>query len=315
MSSDLYVVFDAELTDVAQAIREKGGTTDELVFPEGFINAIHNISGGGAGVSVITAASASELPVTANQFTIALITETPISNVYIQSTIPEFTNNGDIIMLTSKAERYINLFESGGNFEVGVCGAYISNTGVWDFVDTYIFIDGAWVFLWSAQLYFNNNEYENYTGGWTSMGKKSTSDTSASSKNTPIIVKNYEGNKIKCSMGGAVTEGGIFYLTNPIDLTPYKTLVFEGTFQCSGVAPRNLTAAVWSSIGTYYESNKLVSKYVEDGTEATLLELDISSIDKTAYIGFGITGTLSSYAFGGVSSVIIERAYLVPKEM
>jgi hypothetical protein len=314
MSSDLYVVFDAELTDVAQAIREKGGTTEELVFPEGFINAIHNISGG-AGVSVITAASASELPETANQFTIALITETPISNVYIQSTIPEFTNNGDIIMLTSKAERYINLFESGGNFEVGVCGAYISNTGVWDFVDTYIFIDGAWVFLWSAQLYYNNNEYESYTGGWISEGKKSTSDTGASATTKPTIIKNYEGTKIRTSMGGSVAQGGIFYLSQPIDLTPYKTIVFEGVFQCSGAASRNLTAAVWSSIGSYYEANKLAFKYVPEGTEVNLIEIDVTTIDRTGYIGFGLTGTTASNKFGGVTSVTLEKAYLIPKEM
>ena len=40
-------VEDTSLTAVADAIRTKGGTTDPLVFPDGFVSAIGNISGGG----------------------------------------------------------------------------------------------------------------------------------------------------------------------------------------------------------------------------------------------------------------------------
>ena len=39
-------VEDTSLTAVADAIRTKGGTTDPLVFPDGFVDAIGNISGG-----------------------------------------------------------------------------------------------------------------------------------------------------------------------------------------------------------------------------------------------------------------------------
>ena len=38
---------DADLTSVADAIREKGGTSERLAFPSGFVSAIGNISGGG----------------------------------------------------------------------------------------------------------------------------------------------------------------------------------------------------------------------------------------------------------------------------
>lgn len=44
-----YLVTDADLTSVADAIRTKGGTSASLTFPSGFITAIQNIpSGGGA---------------------------------------------------------------------------------------------------------------------------------------------------------------------------------------------------------------------------------------------------------------------------
>ena len=42
-----YIVKDTELTSIANAIRTAGGTSSLLTFPNGFINAVNNISGGG----------------------------------------------------------------------------------------------------------------------------------------------------------------------------------------------------------------------------------------------------------------------------
>lgn len=42
-----YIVKDTELTSVANSIRTAGGTSSLLTFPNGFISAINNISGGG----------------------------------------------------------------------------------------------------------------------------------------------------------------------------------------------------------------------------------------------------------------------------
>ena len=41
-----YLTTDTELTSIANAIRTKGGTSDTLSYPTGFINAINNISTG-----------------------------------------------------------------------------------------------------------------------------------------------------------------------------------------------------------------------------------------------------------------------------
>lgn len=42
-----YVVNSADLISIAEAIREKGGTSEALVFPDGFISAIQDIQGSG----------------------------------------------------------------------------------------------------------------------------------------------------------------------------------------------------------------------------------------------------------------------------
>ena len=42
-----YLTNTTDLTKVASAIREKGGTSDFLVYPDGFVTAIGNIQTGG----------------------------------------------------------------------------------------------------------------------------------------------------------------------------------------------------------------------------------------------------------------------------
>lgn len=42
-----YLVQDSSLNDIADAIRKKGGTSDALAFPDGFVNAIGAIQSGG----------------------------------------------------------------------------------------------------------------------------------------------------------------------------------------------------------------------------------------------------------------------------
>lgn len=47
-----YLTNTTDLTKVASAIREKGGTSDKLVYPDGFVTAIGNIQTGGGGVDM-----------------------------------------------------------------------------------------------------------------------------------------------------------------------------------------------------------------------------------------------------------------------
>ena len=65
-----YLVQGASLTTVADAIREKGGTTAPLSFPAGMAEAVRNIQSGGGDLSSINAyvadfTSSADLNVTA----------------------------------------------------------------------------------------------------------------------------------------------------------------------------------------------------------------------------------------------------------
>ena len=50
-----YIVKDTELTSIANAIRTAGGTNSLLSFPNGFVSAVNNISGGGGSSDFSTA--------------------------------------------------------------------------------------------------------------------------------------------------------------------------------------------------------------------------------------------------------------------
>ena len=49
-----YLVTDTELSDIADAIRAKGGTSAALVYPTGFVSAINDISTGGVVTRQVT---------------------------------------------------------------------------------------------------------------------------------------------------------------------------------------------------------------------------------------------------------------------
>lgn len=48
-----YLVQDTSLTAIADAIREKGGTTAPLSFPDGMAEAVRNIQSGGGDLSSV----------------------------------------------------------------------------------------------------------------------------------------------------------------------------------------------------------------------------------------------------------------------
>lgn len=74
-----YLVQGASLTAVADAIREKGGTTAPLSFPAGMAGAIRNIQSGGGDLSSV--------------------------DVYIA----DFTSNADLIVTAGAVDKYARI--------------------------------------------------------------------------------------------------------------------------------------------------------------------------------------------------------------
>lgn len=79
MAQNEYLVDGADMTTVADAIREKGGTTAPLSFPAGMAEAVRNIQSGGGDLSSV--------------------------DVYIA----DFTSNADLIVTAGAVDKYARL--------------------------------------------------------------------------------------------------------------------------------------------------------------------------------------------------------------
>jgi hypothetical protein len=188
--------------------------------------------------------------------------------------------------------------EGTATIVIDIAGVYIRQEAEWACVDAYLYQDGEWALIWSGQLYDRGNEYEEITGGWTTKALVAASNSTASPK-TPTVTR---GEESICAE--VVSGGGIFFTANMIDLTPYKSLVFEGTFERSGTVARNFAVCVWSKIGSYYTANVLAYQYMEGATGSRLV-LDVSGIKASGYIGLGLTN----------SKATISRCYLIAEGM
>ena len=112
-----YRVDEASLTAVADAIREKSGTSEGLTFPEGFVNAVAGIQAGGGGIYVKE-----------EQFTRNTSRTTIIEHNL--GRIPKFfaVFTGEGYVNTEKTLRAFTALAVGG--KVGYCYFYMgSNTG------------------------------------------------------------------------------------------------------------------------------------------------------------------------------------------
>lgn len=298
-----YAVNSADLVSVAEAIRTKGKTVDLLSFPAGFVEAIQGIRSG-ASLQVIAVSSSDNLPEEVEENTLAIITDQQIGNLYIYPAIPEAAAPGDVLILTTGKDKIINLTEDG-TIGIGSAGVYIKQDESWSYVDAYIFVSGEWRFLWSSRLYYEGDEYVEYTGGFTTHAINSRSGASA----TPIhpgVEKNSDHIMANTTSSGSNGSGvGMLCTANMIDLTPYDTLVFEGTFKTNYTNyPQNFVVAAWSQIPDYYTNHRLA--YFELTTSTvSKITVDVSNVNTTAYVGFGI-------AF---STVTLRRCYLIPKEI
>lgn len=92
MAVDKYVdsaQLDSDLTDIADAIREKGSTESPLAFPDGFISAVEALPSGGG----ITPTGTKQIEITQNGTTTEDVTQ--YANAQITANVPNSYSAGD----------------------------------------------------------------------------------------------------------------------------------------------------------------------------------------------------------------------------
>lgn len=173
----------------------------------------HPIIGGGASISAKAYASADELPTTAKDGTIAVISATPVGNVYAQSAEPTEPLEGDVWVAFGVDG---NVPVATGNVIIYPSEAKQYLSGSWVEKTILIFAEGEWKTLF-MYLFHAGNTYESITGGWTSTGY-----TSPNGSNTQGTV----GDSIVCKAvsGSSANACGVVGTVNPVQISGKKTL-------------------------------------------------------------------------------------------
>ena len=173
-----YAVNQADLTIVADAIREKGKTSEQLVFPSGFVEAIENMKGGGdLNFEIVGGETEPESPV---ENTIWIKTGISISGFVFGQTenIPTSPANGMVWISTSDTGAVLlNALKEDYLYLKLVYASQYQN-GAWARIDTVkIFQGGKWVDFWDYFYFKPGNMYEGITGGWNRSNATVTSES------------------------------------------------------------------------------------------------------------------------------------------
>lgn len=145
-------------------------------------------------------------------------------------------------------------------------------------------------------------------GELTRVGKKSSSSSSAT-ETQPGLSYQTGYIQIGWTQTSSSAQAGIAYLPNQIDLTPYSSIHVDGTVYNSTTQTTNAALQVWTSIGSYQDSNRLHIKGLGSlGTSFVAFnhDVDITSDTVSAYIGFNAYRTSSAYTTIRLANLYLE---------
>ena len=156
-------------------------------------------------------------------------------------------------------------------------------------------------FVPEGALYWYGSEFEEKTGGWTSSATKP--DSGYSYAIAPTI------NRGETSIEFIITSssspgGGLAHTTNKINLAPYSVLYVSAINLKSRrkyVLVPSKTTASWASDTpqVFYE-----------GTEPTIISLDITSVNEERYVAIGLGFNNSQTNNKGPVGMTIDRIWL-----
>lgn len=239
---------DADLLSIADAIRNKGGTSAALLFPDEFVTAINDIHGGGDAYAAI-------------------------SVTYPAGSVCTCSQTGqDTLTAEDTSGAWLFVVPVGGTWRVE---SQDTTTGDHAYIDVYIATEyqvESVELLYRLYLYRNGNQCVEVTGGWAIYNSQA--------------VLNDDNIYCKQNGSGAYNYGNA-HTSNMIDLTDFSTLNFKiraSNVQNS----ENYRCVVGASTQTNVKHNdttKYVGYVViPNNTDEHILTIDVSAITGSYYI-------------------------------
>lgn len=178
-------------------------------------------------------------------------------------------------------------------------------------VECMSYLNGEWVeWVPEGALYWLGNECVDITGGWTSKAWKMQSDAGGTSSDETFTITRNPDNLTFTKTG---LYGAVMHTVNKIDLTNAKAIHFKGEMYAGGTNYYWARFCVWSSItGSFWSTNAVAVQNGVVGEVVKEFSLDVSSLDGTYYVGFGIYSGNDEYEKNNY--VKVEELYLEVEE-
>ena len=123
----------------------------------------------------------------------------------------------------------------------------------------------------------------------TLKGLKPSSSTSIQNAANPVRTNNSGNIQIEARGSGTYTGAGIAYVSTKINLSGYSTVHITGKAKNATGNNNYLALAAWTSIGSYWDSNRTTYQNVLSSSTSSYTTVDISmsvsSITSSNYIG------------------------------
>jgi len=221
-----YIAQTSELTAVADAIRAKGGTSEPLVFPDGFVTAIQSVeSGTELNFEVV---GGTTQPASPKENTIWINTDTNITGWSFGVEQPASPVSGMVWIQTAMtgSATFNALKENAVHIVLTGAMQYTKSgwSGSWSDKTAKIYQNGSWKSIEKAGILFKNGEqYSSITGGWinTYTGSGFTiGGFNEDSVGTSLVVR--------ARSGSSNNYGGIVGTKSKVNLSGYKTMRVKG---------------------------------------------------------------------------------------
>ena len=133
------------------------------------------------------------------------------------------------------------------------------------------------------------------TGGWISEARAWGENVPGAG--APIVDKS---NITWIVLTQNYAKGGLYRTVNKIDLSQYNTLVVELSVNSTDSHPEYFTFGIWSELGTYYRYNMAAYWNPTSNIGSTVINIDISNLNGSYYVGYGLYNNKLTVASGYV---------------
>lgn len=276
----IYSVTDTELTNIANAVRTKGGTSAALEYPMGIVNAIYALPTETGTLFNINIVASTSTPANPTNKTIWANTSNTINSVYISdvSEEPESPTEGMFWIGTSIASHVPFTISDTPSIKIYPWRAKLYTSGAWNTIYCKSYLNGEWK-IWGEIVFQIGDSLPTMTG---------SGGTVALNGNGQIVFTSAESYDLNRYI--------------PVEVTHYTSLYVRGIGQRSGTTTDETVYLYNQDTSSNLVGGSLYPATLSDGT--TERTHNIAAYYASKRVRF--------YVYKGIRKLTISKIELIP---